>query len=638
MSLRILFADDSMTAQNMGKKILSDAGYEVVAVSNGAAAVKKIAEQKPDIIILDVYMPGYSGLEVCEKIRASIETLKTPVLLTVGKMEPYKPEDASRVRADGVIIKPFEASDLLAIVKKLEERIVPKAPPMAEQTIMLDRPPDFSQFEQDTFHVNQEPHPEDVGRVAPSYVSVPDEMASSAAFGDLLGIDLHEEPAATATEVLPAPPQSAPAQPEVPRIEVPMSTEFSVTPAAVAPPEQPVEPQPVAAAPVRPAEPEPVKAPAPEPVAAVPSFEVAAAAHEKTVSVPPPAPVAVEVPVVENVLVPEPPAPVLITHEPAREVRHIEIPPDPAFDVPLSAAAIEVPNATELELETTAQPVVDNQIPSVDPQLLSEAAALNEFPTRFGVDRPEEVPVGIASDVPELNEPVEPQAVAEAEPVPVAVPPAPEKTEAAPEDDFEARVARALSVYEQQLEAEPESPAPAPELHTAPSEDPEPQVTAPIMAAPEPRPQPVPFMHAPVPPAPPVSPVPSAVEPAPVMKAVPSAFAPSPVVVPPAPEVVPSAPVPPAPADVTPASSLAPPAPEVVPPAVLEIAPEPEPVAIRPTAEEIIEKAAATLEAEIPANATGGASNEMVAEVVQRVMEKIKPELISEIVKELGKK
>src|SRR5947208_12992864 len=135
-----------MTAQNMGKKILSEAGYDVVAVSNGAAAVKKIAEQKPDIIILDVYMPGYSGLEVCEKVRGSLDTLKTPVLLTVGKMEPYKPEDANRVKADGVIIKPFEASALIAIVKKLEERVIHKAEPLADQTIMLDRPPDFSQF------------------------------------------------------------------------------------------------------------------------------------------------------------------------------------------------------------------------------------------------------------------------------------------------------------------------------------------------------------------------------------------------------------------------------------------------------------------------------------------------------------
>src|SRR5262249_7566306 len=124
-----------MTAQNMGKKILSDAGYDVVAVSNGAAAVKKIAEQKPDIIILDVYMPGYSGLEVCEKVRGSLDTLKTPVLLTVGKLEPYKPEDANRVKADGVIIKPFEASDLLAIVKKFEERIGNEPPPIVAQPV-----------------------------------------------------------------------------------------------------------------------------------------------------------------------------------------------------------------------------------------------------------------------------------------------------------------------------------------------------------------------------------------------------------------------------------------------------------------------------------------------------------------------
>src|SRR6266571_469204 len=78
-------------------------------------------------------MPGYSGLEVCEKVRASLDTLRTPVLLTVGKMEPYKPEDANRVKADGVIIKPFEASDLLAIMKKFEERIGQRpAPPMVE--------------------------------------------------------------------------------------------------------------------------------------------------------------------------------------------------------------------------------------------------------------------------------------------------------------------------------------------------------------------------------------------------------------------------------------------------------------------------------------------------------------------------
>ncbi len=129
MARKILLADDSVTAQNMGRKILADAGYEVIAVNNGSAALKKIAELKPDLVILDVYMPGYSGLEVCQRLKESQETARIPVLLSVGKLEPFKPEEAHRVRADGFIVKPFEASELLSALSKLEDRVVPRAEP-----------------------------------------------------------------------------------------------------------------------------------------------------------------------------------------------------------------------------------------------------------------------------------------------------------------------------------------------------------------------------------------------------------------------------------------------------------------------------------------------------------------------------
>jgi CheY-like chemotaxis protein len=113
----------------MGRRILIDAGYEVITVNNGSAALKKIHESRPDLIVLDVYMPGYGGLEVCQRLKESSETNKIPVLLTVGKMEPFKSEEARRVRADGHIVKPFEASELLAALTKLEDRIVPQAEP-----------------------------------------------------------------------------------------------------------------------------------------------------------------------------------------------------------------------------------------------------------------------------------------------------------------------------------------------------------------------------------------------------------------------------------------------------------------------------------------------------------------------------
>ena len=127
MARTVLLADDSVTAQNMGRRILTDAGYEVITVNNGSAALKKIHESRPDLIVLDVYMPGYGGLEVCQRLKESEATQRIPVLLTVGKMEPFKTEEAKRVRADGHIIKPFDASELLAALTKLEDRIVPQS-------------------------------------------------------------------------------------------------------------------------------------------------------------------------------------------------------------------------------------------------------------------------------------------------------------------------------------------------------------------------------------------------------------------------------------------------------------------------------------------------------------------------------
>jgi CheY-like chemotaxis protein len=129
LARKILLADDSVTAQNMGRRILSDAGYDVTTVNNGSAALKKIAESKPDLIVLDVYMPGYGGLEVCQRLREAPETARIPVLLTVGKLEPFKADEARRVRADAFIVKPFEASELLTALTKLEDKIVPQSQP-----------------------------------------------------------------------------------------------------------------------------------------------------------------------------------------------------------------------------------------------------------------------------------------------------------------------------------------------------------------------------------------------------------------------------------------------------------------------------------------------------------------------------
>ena len=137
MPRKILLADDSVTAQNMGKKILADAGYEVITVSNGSAALKKVNELLPEIVVLDVYMPGYSGLEVCKLLRENRQTSEIPILLTVGKLEPFKSEEALKARANAFIVKPFEATELLAVIRKIEDANT-KAPAKASKTGKLN--------------------------------------------------------------------------------------------------------------------------------------------------------------------------------------------------------------------------------------------------------------------------------------------------------------------------------------------------------------------------------------------------------------------------------------------------------------------------------------------------------------------
>jgi CheY-like chemotaxis protein len=425
VSLRILFADDSMTAQNMGKKILSEAGYDVVAVSNGAAAVKKIAEQKPDIIILDVYMPGYSGLEVCEKVRGSLDTLKTPVLLTVGKMEPYKPEDANRVKADGVIIKPFEASDLLAIVKKFEERIgqMP-VPPIVERTVRLER-----EYQEEAIAAAEPPvehHSTGKTGMQPM-VEVPDHMAGSAAFTDLLGTDspnatqhfaVNTPAAAFETSVIvPAPP--IPAADDEPAS---WKEEEKAQPMVAAPPQE--SPSEIVATPVT---------DVPEPVAAetVPEPEIAASAE--AVETEPPHPQFI---------------PVFKEPEPASyEVMHTSAPPTEEMEIPREPALQETAE------ETTRNTVADHVEPGLIPTIGQQVGA---FPTQ-----PEEAEAAHLHMSSAASEAVPAPAI-EVAPTESYSPPLPaiDATSEVSDADFEARVAAAMAAYNHAAESAP-PPAPA---------------------------------------------------------------------------------------------------------------------------------------------------------------------------------
>ena len=118
---RILLVDDSPHAQRMGERILSEEGYEVVAVSNADSALIRMEDVDPDVVLADAVMPGRGGYEICEYLKMNPRHRHVRVILTAGAQEPFDDARAAAVEADGVLKKPFEASVLLGLIKPLAE-------------------------------------------------------------------------------------------------------------------------------------------------------------------------------------------------------------------------------------------------------------------------------------------------------------------------------------------------------------------------------------------------------------------------------------------------------------------------------------------------------------------------------------
>src|SRR5260370_22124428 len=97
---------------------LKDEGSDGVAVGNGEAAMRKIPDLRPDLVLADIFMPVRNGYEVCEFVKSDSRYMNTPVMLLVGAFDPLDEQEAQRVRADGVLKKPFVPPDpLISMVK-----------------------------------------------------------------------------------------------------------------------------------------------------------------------------------------------------------------------------------------------------------------------------------------------------------------------------------------------------------------------------------------------------------------------------------------------------------------------------------------------------------------------------------------
>lgn len=121
MGGRILLIEDEGNILEAISFILSRAGWQVQGHGNGATALDAVARTRPDMIVLDVMLPGCSGLEILRALRQRPETAALPVVMLTAKGQLKDRETALDLGADAYLTKPFSNADLLATVARLAQ-------------------------------------------------------------------------------------------------------------------------------------------------------------------------------------------------------------------------------------------------------------------------------------------------------------------------------------------------------------------------------------------------------------------------------------------------------------------------------------------------------------------------------------
>ncbi|WP_367325982.1 response regulator transcription factor [Streptomyces sp. HUAS ZL42] len=108
----VLVADDDADIRDLVAFKLTQGGHEVTTVEDGLRALQAVRELKVDIALLDIRMPGISGLDLCRQLRAAPETAALPIILITARSQEGDVETGFEAGADDYIIKPFSPREL----------------------------------------------------------------------------------------------------------------------------------------------------------------------------------------------------------------------------------------------------------------------------------------------------------------------------------------------------------------------------------------------------------------------------------------------------------------------------------------------------------------------------------------------
>lgn len=114
----ILIVDDNDDIVTTYKVVLDRMGYTVVVARNGIECLDMIDEVKPDLVFLDVLLPGLSGSEVCRSIKDTAKTTDIPVIAITASVSGETRKRMSEVGADDFLLKPIDVSDINRVIKR----------------------------------------------------------------------------------------------------------------------------------------------------------------------------------------------------------------------------------------------------------------------------------------------------------------------------------------------------------------------------------------------------------------------------------------------------------------------------------------------------------------------------------------
>lgn len=116
---KILIVEDTVSEMELMSHYLRESGYTVISAIGAKEALNKVVEQKPDVIVTDVVMPGMSGFELCRRLKSNPVTEKIPIVICSSKNQEIDRLWGMKQGADAYLTKPFTREQILRAIKSV---------------------------------------------------------------------------------------------------------------------------------------------------------------------------------------------------------------------------------------------------------------------------------------------------------------------------------------------------------------------------------------------------------------------------------------------------------------------------------------------------------------------------------------